>query len=233
MANTKVALQIRIRLSDGRRVYAAPAFAKNRKLKPLIASVNGKDEHHPEGVYVLRYRNSGRLTYKHMGSDPCKAEIELIRQQLELKSQRPAARSPRSHLNRSPSLPSGMASKNLEMYRHSPCRRHHPYVGMFRWSRRLRRLLQSGTLLAVIFGMLLSASLFVLPQYLRGVQDYNATRTALFFCVDAIATYVSLAFGAKFARRLSSRVRGGRTRAAGRSGSRASVLSVGSRTDMS
>jgi K+-sensing histidine kinase KdpD len=26
---------------------------------------------------------------------------------------------------------------------HSPCRRHHPYVGMVRWSRRLRRLLQS------------------------------------------------------------------------------------------
>jgi integrase/recombinase XerD len=86
MANTKVALQIRIRLSDGRRVYAAPAFAKNRKLKSLIASVNGKDEHHPEGVYVLRYRNGGRLTYKHVGSDPYKAEIELIRQQLELKS---------------------------------------------------------------------------------------------------------------------------------------------------
>ena len=53
MANTKVALQIRIRLSDGdgRRVYVAPAFAKNRKLKPLSASVNGKDEHHPEGSY--------------------------------------------------------------------------------------------------------------------------------------------------------------------------------------
>jgi hypothetical protein len=60
MANTKVALQIRIRLSDGRRVYAAPVFAKNRKLKPLTASVNGKDEHHPEGVYVLRYRDGGR-----------------------------------------------------------------------------------------------------------------------------------------------------------------------------
>ena len=41
--------------------------------------------------------------------------------------------------------------------------------------------LSSGTLLAVIFGMLLSASLFVLPQYLRGVQDYNATQTSLFF----------------------------------------------------
>jgi DHA2 family multidrug resistance protein len=66
--------------------------------------------------------------------------------------------------------------------------------------------LASGTLLAVIFGVLLSASLFVLPQYLRGVQDYNATQTALFFCVDAIATYVGLAFGAKFAPKLSPQV---------------------------
>jgi DHA2 family multidrug resistance protein len=66
--------------------------------------------------------------------------------------------------------------------------------------------LASGTLLAVIFGVLLSASLFVLPQYLRGVQDYNATQTALFFCVDAIAMYVGLAFGANFAPKLSPQV---------------------------
>src|SRR6202047_18347 len=63
--------------------------------------------------------------------------------------------------------------------------------------------LASGTLLAVIFGVLLSASLFVLPQYLRRVQDYNATQTALFFCADAIAMYVGLAFGANFAPTLS------------------------------
>jgi len=66
--------------------------------------------------------------------------------------------------------------------------------------------LASGTLLAVIFGVLLSASLFVLPQYLRGVQDYNATQTALLFCVDAIAMYVGLAFGANFAPKLSPQV---------------------------
>jgi len=66
--------------------------------------------------------------------------------------------------------------------------------------------LASGTLVAVIFGVLLSASLFVLPQYLRGVQGYNATQTAFFFCVDAIATFVGLAFGAKFARKFSPQV---------------------------
>ncbi len=66
--------------------------------------------------------------------------------------------------------------------------------------------LASGTLVAVIFGVLLSASLFVLPQYLRGVQGYNATQAAFFFCVDASATFVGLAFAAKFAPKFSPQV---------------------------
>jgi len=66
--------------------------------------------------------------------------------------------------------------------------------------------LASGTLVAVIFGVMLSASLFVLPQYLRGVQGYNATQTAFFFCVDASATFVGLAFAAKFASKFSPQV---------------------------
>src|SRR4029077_12071410 len=39
---------------------------------------------------------------------------------------------------------------------HSPCSRHHPYVGMVRWSRRLRRLLQSA--LAGLYGSIRKAS---------------------------------------------------------------------------
>jgi DHA2 family multidrug resistance protein len=53
---------------------------------------------------------------------------------------------------------------------------------------------------------LLAGSLFVLPLYLRGIQDYDATQTAFFFSVDAIATYAGLVFGAKFAPKLSPRV---------------------------
>ncbi len=64
----------------------------------------------------------------------------------------------------------------------------------------------SGTLLAVIFGALLSSSLFILPQYLRGIQGYNATQTSLFFCVDAIATYAGLVFGVRFVHKLSPQV---------------------------
>jgi DHA2 family multidrug resistance protein len=68
------------------------------------------------------------------------------------------------------------------------------------------KALASGLWLALTFGALLSASLFVLPLYLRGIQDYDATQTAFFFSVDAIATYAGLVFGAKFAPKLSPRV---------------------------
>jgi hypothetical protein len=60
MAKGKVVLLLRIRLRDGKRVYAASAIAKNGKIKPLAAVVNGKVEHHPEVVYALRYRDQSR-----------------------------------------------------------------------------------------------------------------------------------------------------------------------------
>jgi integrase/recombinase XerD len=50
----KVHLYIRVRLSDGNRQYVDPVYAANGKLKPLYAVVDGKPEHHPEGVYHLR-----------------------------------------------------------------------------------------------------------------------------------------------------------------------------------
>src|SRR5262249_39914793 len=48
---------------------------------------------------------------------------------------------------------------------------------------------------------MLAGSLFVLPQYLRRIQDYDATQTSLFFCVDAIATYAGFLFGTRFTRK--------------------------------
>ncbi len=50
-----VCLKIRVRLSNGSRAYVDPVSSFNGKLKPLYAVVNGKPEHHPEGVYNLRY----------------------------------------------------------------------------------------------------------------------------------------------------------------------------------
>lgn len=50
------------------------------------------------------------------------------------------------------------------------------------------RELASGMGLALILGILLAAGLYVLPQYLRGVEGYSATQAAWFFCVDGFAT---------------------------------------------
>jgi MFS transporter, DHA2 family, multidrug resistance protein len=61
----------------------------------------------------------------------------------------------------------------------------------------LRLLLTEPTLalgvgLAFILGALLAAGLYVLPQYLRGIQDYSASQTSLFFCVDALGVYLGI-----------------------------------------
>jgi hypothetical protein len=52
-----VRLKIRVRLSNGCRSYVDPIFSSNGKLKPLYAVVNGKPEHHPEGVYIIATRS--------------------------------------------------------------------------------------------------------------------------------------------------------------------------------
>jgi len=36
-------------------VYANPVWETKGRLRPLWARINGKAEHHPEGVYALRY----------------------------------------------------------------------------------------------------------------------------------------------------------------------------------
>jgi hypothetical protein len=56
----KVKLYIRVRRSDGTRQYLNPVYSANGKLKPFHALVDGKPEHHPEGVYNLRYKKAGK-----------------------------------------------------------------------------------------------------------------------------------------------------------------------------
>jgi len=67
-------------------------------------------------------------------------------------------------------------------------------------------LLASVLGLALIFGALFGGSLYLLPQYLRGIQGYDATQASVFFSVDAIATYAGLVFGVKFVPKLSPQV---------------------------
>jgi len=67
-------------------------------------------------------------------------------------------------------------------------------------------MLASGVGLALILGALLAAGLYVLPQYLRNIQDYSATQTSLFFCVDALGVYLGIVCAA-FAPRLKLNLR--------------------------
>jgi hypothetical protein len=62
-----VRLKIRVRLSNGSRAYVDPVFSSDGKLKPLFAVVNGKPEHHPEGVYNLRYVKAGKRVWDAVG----------------------------------------------------------------------------------------------------------------------------------------------------------------------
>jgi integrase/recombinase XerD len=87
MAHQKVALQLRIRLSNGKRAYVHPVYTANGRIKPLNGIVNGQHEYHSEGVYTLRYREKSRLVYRSVGTNPVDALTALTQQQLILKSQ--------------------------------------------------------------------------------------------------------------------------------------------------
>ncbi|MGC2604038.1 MAG: hypothetical protein WA419_00650 [Silvibacterium sp.] len=77
MARTTVRLYIRVRLEDGRRLHVDPVFSANGKLKPLFAISDGHAEHHPEGVYYLRYLKDGKNSWECVGSDPQRALHKL------------------------------------------------------------------------------------------------------------------------------------------------------------
>jgi hypothetical protein len=63
-------LKMRVRLSNGNRAYVDLVLSPNDKLKPLYVFVDSKPEHHPEGVYHLRYLNGGKRVWDAVGSDP-------------------------------------------------------------------------------------------------------------------------------------------------------------------
>jgi hypothetical protein len=69
-----VRLMIRVRLSDGSRPFLDPVPAPKGRLKPLCAMVNGTPEHHPEGVYFLRYVKNKKRVWEAVGND---AQIAL------------------------------------------------------------------------------------------------------------------------------------------------------------
>jgi hypothetical protein len=56
----KVSVYIRIRLTDGSQPYCPAIWESKKRLRPHWCLVRGKPEHHPEGVYHVRYRVNGK-----------------------------------------------------------------------------------------------------------------------------------------------------------------------------
>jgi integrase len=88
----KVKLFIRVRLADGTQVRVSPAKNKNHGFRPLWAVVKGKDEHHPEGTYVLRLRDQyGRRRWLTVGKSLDAAIAARARKEKEIKLAKDAA----------------------------------------------------------------------------------------------------------------------------------------------
>jgi hypothetical protein len=81
MAIRKVTLKIRIKMPDGKRPYCAPVWEVKGRLRPLFARINGKSEHHPEGVYALRYGDKWEFVGKE--TDRVMARKLALEQELE------------------------------------------------------------------------------------------------------------------------------------------------------
>ena len=64
-----VRLYLRVRLANGKRIYAKPAFTAKGRIKQSYAIIDKKLEHHPEGVYHLRYVKGEKRVWESVGTD--------------------------------------------------------------------------------------------------------------------------------------------------------------------
>lgn len=79
MRKPTVRLKIRIRLQNGSRPYAGPAWSQNSKLKPLYAVVDGNAGYHPEGVYHHHYQRVSKRVWEAVGPIPNSREEQPAR----------------------------------------------------------------------------------------------------------------------------------------------------------
>lgn len=77
----KVRLYLRVRLPNGKRKYADPVYTASGKVKPLYALVAGMREHHPEGVYHLRYLKAGKRVWENVGANAESAAATRVKQE--------------------------------------------------------------------------------------------------------------------------------------------------------
>lgn len=88
MAAQSVALYLRIKTSNGWS-FAKAAFTKQNLPRPLYAVVNGTHEHHPEGVYHLRFQNKGKRTWQPIGKDASLGLVALQNKAKEIETGKP------------------------------------------------------------------------------------------------------------------------------------------------
>ena len=86
MANLNATLFLRIRTTDGKRRVASPVYNGNHKLKRLFATVDGKPEYHPDGIYYLRYYDGDRQVWERVGKDTDVAIAAQFRREQALRA---------------------------------------------------------------------------------------------------------------------------------------------------
>jgi hypothetical protein len=87
MAKTpKVRLYIRIRRSNGTDAFVDPAWNRNRTLREGYALIEGELEHHPKGVYYLRFLRYGKRIWERIGQDADAAVVALRNTEHDLQS---------------------------------------------------------------------------------------------------------------------------------------------------
>ena len=86
MRTPKVRLYIRIRSAGGKYTFHDPAWHRNRTLGAAYALVNGQPEHHPEGVYYLRYLRGAKRVWHAVGTDADAALVALRNKEHDLQA---------------------------------------------------------------------------------------------------------------------------------------------------
>jgi len=71
VSNRTATLYLRVTTKDGKAPFCKPVYLSKGRLKPHYAIVNRRPEHHPEGVYYVRFGRKGRKQkFVSVGNDP-------------------------------------------------------------------------------------------------------------------------------------------------------------------
>ena len=67
MATGKIKLHTRVALPTGKWAYVPAAYSGEGKIRPEYVLIDGKAEHHPEGVYALCFADGAKRVWEAVG----------------------------------------------------------------------------------------------------------------------------------------------------------------------